>query len=357
MTAEIAILNKSAIALAADSAVTYGTEQNFKVYQSENKLFSLSKYHPVGLMVYGQATFMDTDWETIVKAYRDDRGSKSFARLSDNVFDFLSFLETNKMFFQEWDQDRFIASLVMHEFAEILKGAQSLIDSQGIVSDDQKLNIVKLAISSRRDMLRRHKDIMKVDGSPIDADSRRSFRRSIRPFAVRIRKHIFRDFELDGTDLRRLNDIAGYIFTKQTDVTNPSSGVVVAGYGTEEAFPRLEQLKISGIFLDTLQFSLLNTVKIDKNNGSAIVPLAQSAMVHIFMQGVDSMYQDHLERYFDSLLEQYGNMVLDAVGFAGPKRSHLQALLTTANEQLTKEFHSNTREYRQKNSLTPWLIR
>lgn len=44
MTAEIAILNKQGIALAADSAVTIGNAE--KIFVSANKIFTLSKYGP-----------------------------------------------------------------------------------------------------------------------------------------------------------------------------------------------------------------------------------------------------------------------------------------------------------------------
>ena len=52
MTAEIAIMNKTAIALAADSAVTIGRGK--KIFNTVNKLFTLSKYHPVAIMIYGR---------------------------------------------------------------------------------------------------------------------------------------------------------------------------------------------------------------------------------------------------------------------------------------------------------------
>jgi hypothetical protein len=55
MTAEVAILNKSGIALAADSAVTLGVG---KTYNTADKLFALSKYHPVGIMIYSSASLM-----------------------------------------------------------------------------------------------------------------------------------------------------------------------------------------------------------------------------------------------------------------------------------------------------------
>jgi len=77
MTAEIAILNKEAIALAADSAVTMKAgEAGEKVFTSANKLFALSKYQPVGIMVYGSAEFMDVPWETIIKIYRKETVDK-----------------------------------------------------------------------------------------------------------------------------------------------------------------------------------------------------------------------------------------------------------------------------------------
>ena len=43
MTAEVAILNSSAIAIAADSAVTIGRGR--KIYNSAIKVFTLSKSH------------------------------------------------------------------------------------------------------------------------------------------------------------------------------------------------------------------------------------------------------------------------------------------------------------------------
>ena len=62
MTAEVASMNKHAIALAADSAVTLHNEMGQKIFTSASKIFTLSKYHPVGVMVYGNATFMGTPW-------------------------------------------------------------------------------------------------------------------------------------------------------------------------------------------------------------------------------------------------------------------------------------------------------
>ncbi|MFC1941213.1 hypothetical protein ACFLWL_02240 [Chloroflexota bacterium] len=85
MTAEIVIMNKEAIALASDSAVTMTEEAGQKIFTSANKLFSLSKYHPVGIMVYGNANFMDIPWETIIKIYREKELGKRLSRHWKNM--------------------------------------------------------------------------------------------------------------------------------------------------------------------------------------------------------------------------------------------------------------------------------
>ena len=52
MTAIAGVLNKHGIAIAADSAVTFGNTH--KVVNNGNKIFTLSKYAPVGIATYGR---------------------------------------------------------------------------------------------------------------------------------------------------------------------------------------------------------------------------------------------------------------------------------------------------------------
>ena len=78
MTAEIAIMNKIAVALATDSAVTIEQDKGHKIFNTVDKLFTLSKYHPVGIMIYGSANFMEVPWESISKIYRADLCMQKF---------------------------------------------------------------------------------------------------------------------------------------------------------------------------------------------------------------------------------------------------------------------------------------
>jgi len=82
MTAEVAVLNKFGVAIAADSAVTvdhwHQNEIKTKVYHTANKLFTLSKYEPVGIMLYNAVTLGGIPWETLIKCYRKHLGKNKF---------------------------------------------------------------------------------------------------------------------------------------------------------------------------------------------------------------------------------------------------------------------------------------
>jgi ATP-dependent protease HslVU (ClpYQ) peptidase subunit len=109
MTAEVSIMNRNGIALAADSAVSIG---NQKIYTSADKLFQLSNTAPVGTMVFGQASFLNVPWETVVKTYRKHLGNKSFPHLQDYADDFISYLKTSRTMFSVKEQRKFVYSVL-----------------------------------------------------------------------------------------------------------------------------------------------------------------------------------------------------------------------------------------------------
>lgn len=78
MTAVLGILNKHAVAIAADSAVTISTPQGCKISNTANKIFKLSQSYPVGIAIYGSSAYMRTPWEIIVNSYKKKHGSISF---------------------------------------------------------------------------------------------------------------------------------------------------------------------------------------------------------------------------------------------------------------------------------------
>lgn len=93
MTAEIAILNKSAVALATDSAVTISSgHSNTKVFDSADKLFELSCSQPIGVMIYNGMQFAGIPLPDLIKEFRAGIGSKEFKTVEEAAISLLTFL-------------------------------------------------------------------------------------------------------------------------------------------------------------------------------------------------------------------------------------------------------------------------
>ncbi|WP_141214043.1 hypothetical protein [Mycobacterium marinum] len=92
MTAEAIVMNRSAVALAADSAVTIGRPGRTKTFETANKLFELVKGSNVGIMIYSAASINGTPWETIIKTYRQEHSHFTADHVEDYAEHFLDFV-------------------------------------------------------------------------------------------------------------------------------------------------------------------------------------------------------------------------------------------------------------------------
>lgn len=89
MSAEVILMNKNGIAIAADSAVTIGNKT--KIYNTADKMFTLSKYAPIGILIYNSSSIMGIQVELIIKQYRNKLGNKTFKTLKEYCDDFMKY--------------------------------------------------------------------------------------------------------------------------------------------------------------------------------------------------------------------------------------------------------------------------
>ena len=132
MTAIVGILNKEAIAIAADSAATvYGNNNSHKIFNKSTKIFTISKHHPVGVMIHNSGSFLSTPWETIIKVYRKNLKEKSFATLKEYMDDFIMFLHAKNFYADEATQKLFLYfffnSIVKTIIEQALRGQDALM--------------------------------------------------------------------------------------------------------------------------------------------------------------------------------------------------------------------------------------
>ncbi|CAH2773578.1 MAG: hypothetical protein CBARDMAM_0287 [uncultured Caballeronia sp.] len=99
MTCEVAVLNKHAVVIAADSAVTYSNGSPEKRYsKGGNKIFQLSNHHAVSVMIYDSGSMLGVHWELVIKAFREYLGAEAFETVEGYAREFLEYVRTNLVF-------------------------------------------------------------------------------------------------------------------------------------------------------------------------------------------------------------------------------------------------------------------
>lgn len=356
MTAEIGILNKTAVALAADSAVTVQQPKGQKIYNSANKLFALSKYHPVGIMLFGSASFMGIPWETIIKVYRLRLKEKSFRTLKEYADDFIGFVErSGGSIVPEQQQDEYIKMHIWMYFKlikeELKKALEQIANTQAPVSESKIIELAREIINKHSDQTDKYEFLKSVSD-----DKKKGFLTKHDAVIKEIIHAVFEKLPLDTSEHERLKNIALGLFFRNGNFPKSTSGVVIAGFGDDEIFPSIYSYQFECIADNVLKCieEKQKSGAIDFNNGALIVPFAQSEMVHTFIEGIDPSLVQFSISYLNEVFNKYPDSLLDQVSLKdGVDKKEISEKLKGISQAILKDFIEKNQQYRQEVHVLP----
>jgi len=336
MTTEIAILNHQAVALAADSAATVGLPAGSqKIYTSANKIFGLSRRHPVAVMIYNAGAFMGVPWETVVKLYRDHLADSSSPTVAAYLADFISYLPTQPAFCTPEGQQAWFEGLVRAELEggrDALRVAveQALTKTGADGIDEGELSILAANLFGQRLDHLRSADLIDPAWGPGD------FETANRVGVIEILQDVFGGLPLTDEAKDILVTVVSEFITRQHE-SNAFSGVVAAGFGHDEIFPSLWERVVDGVAVE----------------GAAIVPFAQDDMVRAFVEGVSPSYQSAIEALISRVISGYPEALLGATtGLSAKVRTSIEAAHATIGPQASQLALEQLAEWRSEKFVT-----
>ncbi len=327
MSAGICIMNKQAIALAADSAVTIG--DHVAIHNSANKLFSLSKVAPVGLIIYANASLMSVPMEIIVKEYKHQLENKTFDSLNDYVEDFKSYIEANSDLFRfEHTEGSYILNVIFC-FWNILEEIYSNFAEKRHISKDERT---------------------KAEGLPLATEAYEQFEKIFNRFEKcdsNYYDYLKREYEeivlekldcaqefswLDSSLKKKVVDLSLRLFDTDFDYSN-YIGVCIAGYGNKEIYPSLMHLHISGCINGKLRCFTRQAVSITETMRASIIPLAQTDVMETFLFGINDRFLQDLKK---EIPQQIGECIskIDDSDFAPGKKGDVHEKLKSLSANI-----------------------
>ncbi len=302
MTAEVIVMNKESVALAADSAVTTGN----KIHESANKLFTLRKEYPVGIMISHSSDFMGIPWETLVKIYRDHRlGDGHLERVEAYTSDFLEFIQSEQYCTEKAQADQ-INRICWSSLNEIVSTTKADIDSRFLqlreCSHETTNELAREELERFRTFLQEQPDYQyqELDRATLDDQYGNIIRDAVTDifgsFGIRV--------DEDTRDLA-YECVATLIFKKTP--SNSHSVVSVVGFGENEIFPSYSIMHIEGVIFGELKVFSRNSADIDRHENCVLIqPMGQSDIFNRFMYGIDDRYRNFISIYFSEFCNKLG---------------------------------------------------
>jgi len=348
MTAEIAVLNFHGVALAADSAVSIGKN---KVYNSANKLFALSKTHPVGVMIYGNAQTMSVPWETLIKTYRKELKNTKFDTLKEYVDEFIDYLTKTKSI--GVDNEEFLLNRTVNKVIYAI--------SNKIINEDLKKEFeanptltAQQIHKKLKELVKKHFTAAKVSGrfNGITDGWVKKLRIKLKPLVENAIKKGFQNIPLGKVEHTLILETCCSIFYGDY-IDEYNTGIVISGFGESEIYPQLFSYSIEWRIMGFLKYQVRTEQKIGIYHTAGIVPFAQREMVDTFMEGSDRSLITTVSRLISKHFSEDTTELLEGVSTRISKRNI--EVIKNNSERISQNIVSNIKSVQNEYFVQPVL--
>lgn len=294
MTAIIGVMNKHAVAIAADSAVTLGGGR--KVLNSANKLFSLSKHHPIAVAIYGNAELVGTPWEIIIKEYRKNLKDKPLPRVSDYVDDFFDFIRHKQYYC-------FDPNDALNHLKQYIIGFCNYLQH----------NIARTQLTQ----------VFVNICNNVGVDYLEGFSTNTIDF---LNNNVSKELDnciqglINSGLTLNTNDAKNLLINLLTKGVPPilSSGLVFTGYGEDEIYPSVFPCDVGCIIDGVLAVKRQKPAQISNTNRSSICPFAQTDVMHTILDGISPQVQSIYANSLATTIQSFTNQLATTIGSTNP---------------------------------------
>jgi len=350
MTAVIGILNKHGITMAADSAVTVTGGNQKKIYNTANKLFTLSKHHPVGIMIYSSSTFMSIPFEIIIKLYRKELKDNSFDTIDEYKEDFIRFLK-GKDFYTTPEQQLLNLKHFIYWQLDSLKNRMIKKLSDGKSEEELSAEFKEIILEDLKNNINTYEGATNILKDFADY-TLVNFKEYAEASIKEVTDKVFEGIEIN-TDIFDAIVILYFNHLRTTNFIGIETGIVFGGFGEKEIYPSLVSIMVSDVIDNRLRYYDFDKCEISDINNGAIMSYAQTDVINMFIKGIDPDIDYTFISVFKNLLKEYTNTI---VGLLKGVNDDLAKKIDDFDLSIiSKEFENQLNQLKREKQIEPTL--
>ena len=316
MTAIVGIINKQGVAFAADSAATHTVSSTRKITNHANKLFELSKVHPIGVALCGSLAFEGVEWEDIIKMYRKSIADKSLDTVDDYARDFWNYVRTKILsrFTEEQVED---SKYVIQRF---------LNEAVGTAVEKLKTEGKEIETASDKEVIDAILSFIRMideqyEGKAIAEDFKDYTYEDYMKYTSAQFKEVLKDLinKKDCPDdfVEKFSQALYKVVISDTHVYLTKSQLIFWGYGENELFPAYHAYSVSLAIDSRLKLTYDTDWKVSETKGSCVAPFAQTDVANTVVRGVDDTLRQQFYTQFNDSVSLIKEELLKGLEAAG----------------------------------------
>lgn len=355
MTSEIMIMNREAVALAADSAVTTGVD---KVFTTADKIFPISHNHPIGFMIYGNSCFMGIPWETIIVRLRDEIGQSKYGLVNDYCKHLLLVIDRARYLTNTGEEEKYVKRKVNDFFTSFLSRIFFSVKEINQFMDEG-MNSAEISVLVGQLVKLTFQDIDQADyyfDLPDETDQ--YILEKYSNLVSGARSAIFGSYDLSSETCDLLDEMGRQVIIKPIEIYPFSgrTGIVISGFGEGCFFPRTCEIKIDGMFNNTVLQVIHKDKQVNFSNTGFISAFAQDEMVDFYLNGIDKKLFLYTDNSIKKIITSLPEIILDRIDeLDDKKRLHYKKIIRKSTYDMIQKHSLNVKQFSVQNFKQPVL--
>lgn len=353
MTAIVGVLNRRGLAFAADSAATHHSDSGLKISNYANKIFSLSKYHPVGIAIYNNLDFMGVPWDSIIKQFRNTQKDKKCDKLEGYVKPFFSFVKKYCSSLIKQRECEVTTHVTTSYFGEVYEMVKKEL---GFDLDDSNANQFLTKMEEIFD--RFYKKFKSDRAEDFENYKQSDFEKQSKVIIDSVLAPVLSMSNCPADFWEKFSDSLFALICHNSHIylDHLYTGLVFFGYGDKDLFPSLLQFRVTCAVCIRIKYTRDYEYSICSAPGDAlIIPFAQTDVSNTVVRAVEDKLRQKFYDNYRTTLEGVRDEVISQLSAANAPEAFLDVFRKLNIDKYAVDYKKGMDDYIDKSYIRPLM--